>query len=180
MCLSLSQDTGHQFGIAVGLGMLGSVALIEGAGVEARKLLQESATIHREIGQREELGWALAQLGAVELALGNVPQARQHFYEALHTAADIRSFMTFLAVIAEAVPLLIVNGEKERAVELYALASRYPVLNNAQVFDDLVGQLIAVDAASLPPEVVLAAKERGRARDLEATVKELLVELEGQ
>ena len=178
MCLSLSQDTGHQFGIAVGLGMLGSVALIEGAGAEARKLLQESATIHREIGQREELGWALAQLGAVELALGNVPQARQHFYEALHTAADIRSFMTFLAVIAEAVPLLIVKGENERAVELYALASRYPVLNNAQVFDDLVGQLIAVDSASLPPEVVLAAKERGLARDLEATVAELLAEFE--
>jgi len=32
-------------------------------------------------------------------------------------------------------------------------------------------------AATLPPEVVAAAQERGRTRDLDATVEELLVEL---
>lgn len=35
-------------------------------------------------------------------------------------------------------------------------------------------------AATLPPDVVAAAQERGRARDLDATVAELLVELENQ
>jgi hypothetical protein len=38
---------------------------------------------------------------------------------------------------------------------------------------------IATVAATLPPEVVAAAQERGRARDLDATVAELLVELGG-
>lgn len=33
--------------------------------------------------------------------------------------------------------------------------------------------------ATLPPEVVAAAQERGRARDLDATVAELLEELGG-
>jgi hypothetical protein len=37
--------------------------------------------------------------------------------------------------------------------------------------------LVAELEAELPPDVVAAAQERGRARDLEATVAELLVEL---
>ena len=43
-------------------------------------------------------------------------------------------------------------------------------------FEDVSGQHIAAVAATLLPEVVAAAQERGRARDLEATVAELLVE----
>lgn len=38
---------------------------------------------------------------------------------------------------------------------------------------------IGTVAATLPPEVVSAAQERGRARDLDATVTELLAEMSG-
>ena len=38
---------------------------------------------------------------------------------------------------------------------------------------------IAAVAETLPPDVVAAAQERGRVRDLDATVAELLVELGG-
>jgi hypothetical protein len=62
-------------------------------------------------------------------------------------------------------------------VELYALASRYPVVANSQWYEDVAGKQIAAVAATLPPDVVAAAQERGRARDLEATVAELLAEL---
>ena len=71
------------------------------------------------------------------------------------------------------------HGDKERAVEMYALASRYPFFANSQWFDDVAGRHIAAVAATLPPEVVAAAEERGRARDVDATVAELLVELGG-
>jgi tetratricopeptide (TPR) repeat protein len=158
--------------------VLGGVAVIEGAYAEAQRLLQESVTIHREIGQREELGWALSALAATKIALGDVPQARQHIYEALQTAVDIRSFMTSLTVLPQVVLLLIVQGEKARAVELFALLSRYPAATNSRASEDLVGRLVAAVAADLPPEVVTAAQERGQARDLETTVAELLVELE--
>jgi hypothetical protein len=73
--------------------------------------------------------------------------------------------------------LLADRGETERAVELYALASRYPYVANVQWFEDVAGKQIAAVAATLPPDVVAAAQERGRARDLEATVEELLAEL---
>jgi hypothetical protein len=49
---------------------------------------------------------------------------------------------------------------------------------NSRWFEDVAGRHIAAAAAPLPPDVVAAAQERGRARDLDATVAELLVEWE--
>jgi hypothetical protein len=72
-----------------------------------------------------------------------------------------------------------VQGETERAVELYALASRYPHVAHSRWFEDVAGVHIAAVAAGLPPDAVAAAQERGRARDLWATVEELLDELKG-
>jgi hypothetical protein len=63
-------------------------------------------------------------------------------------------------------------------VELYALASRHPYVANSRWFEDVVGKHVTAAAAALPAEVVTAARERGRARDLEATAGELLAELE--
>ena len=48
---------------------------------------------------------------------------------------------------------------------------------NSRWFELVFGRHIAAVAATLPPEVAEAARERGRARDLEATIQELLVEL---
>jgi hypothetical protein len=74
--------------------------------------------------------------------------------------------------------LLAERGETERAVEVYALASRYSLVANSRWFEDVIGRHIAAVAITLPPEVVTAAQERGQARDLWATVGELLAELE--
>jgi hypothetical protein len=48
---------------------------------------------------------------------------------------------------------------------------------NSRWFEDVAGRYIAAGGVTLPPDVVAAAQERGWARDLEATVAELLVEL---
>ena len=78
-----------------------------------------------------------------------------------------------------AVALLLADlSEKKRAVELYALASRYPLVANSRWVEDVAGRHIAAAAATLPPKVAAAAQARGRARDLDATVKELLAKLE--
>jgi hypothetical protein len=51
---------------------------------------------------------------------------------------------------------------------------------NSQWFEDAAGRHITAVAATLPLGVVAAAQEHGRARDLEATVRELLAELEAE
>jgi predicted ATPase len=73
------------------------------------------------------------------------------------------------------------EGQVERAVELYALCDK--VMEGAPgcpAIEDQYGRPIREAAKSLPPEVVAAAQERGRARDWESTAKELLAELEQQ
>ena len=68
------------------------------------------------------------------------------------------------------------QGEKELAVELYALASRYPFVANSCWHELVFERHIAAIAATMPPDVVAAAQERGRVRDVHATVAELAVE----
>ena len=76
--------------------------------------------------------------------------------------------------------LLADQGQTAHAVELYALASRFPYVSNSRWFEDVAGREIAAAAESLPRDVVARAQERGRARDLWATVEELLAEWVGE
>jgi hypothetical protein len=93
-------------------------------------------------------------------------------------AIDPQSFAPTLFSIATVALLFANQDEPERAVELHALAFRYPYFGNSQYRKYTIGRHIAAATANLPPEVVAAAQERGRQRDLFATAKELLSELE--
>jgi hypothetical protein len=141
-------------------------------------LLQESLAIHRKIGSQRELGYLLIYLGIAECELGRLEQARPHFCEGLRSLVESRHFFAALGVLG--IALLYARREEcARAVELYALASCYPFVPNSRLAEDIVGRHIAAVATTLPPETVAAARERGRTRDLWATMEELLEELEG-
>ncbi len=176
--LALSREIGYREGIGYSYWVLGFITLAEEAYAKAEQLLQESVAAFRELGQRDELGSVLGFLGMAFCGLGRLSQAKQHICEALRIGSEIRGFTPSMSAI-RAIALLLTNqGDPERVVELYALASRYPAASNSRLSEDIVGKHISAVAAGLPPEVVAAAQERGRARDLEATVAELLAELE--
>ena len=69
-------------------------------------------------------------------------------------------------------------GLKERAVELYALASHHPFVAKAQLFEDIAGKYIVVATETLPPDVIAAAQERGLELDWWETAEALLNELD--
>ena len=98
--------------------------------------------------------------------------------EALRVGCETGTFRPRITPLPAMALLFLDDGALERAVELYALASRYPYVACSHWFEDVAGTHIADMSAGLPADVVAAAQERGRARDLDATVKELLVELE--
>jgi predicted ATPase len=178
MGLTLARQAGWRQEEGLSLELLGEVALVEGAYAEAREHLQESAAILRETRQLE-LSEVLAVLGYAARGLDQVPQAEGHLSEALRTASAIRTIFPLVTALPAIALLLADRGEVERSVELYALASRYPRVANSRWFEDIARNHIAAVAATLPPKVVAAAQARGRARDLDATVTELLVELGG-
>jgi tetratricopeptide (TPR) repeat protein len=178
IALPIAQELDDQTGVGLYLFLLGSVALAEEAYAEAWQLLEESVAISREIKYREFLDQGLAVRGYAARGLGQLPQAQQYLCEVLQIVADNRAFIPSMLALPAVALLLVDRGEVERAVELYGLASRYEFVANSRWFEDVAGRHIAEVAATLPPEVVAAAQERGRARDLDATVAELLAELE--
>jgi tetratricopeptide (TPR) repeat protein len=178
--LALSREIGHRPHIGQACWLLGCVLLVEGADHEGQVLFQESVQHFREMERGEQLGWALAGLACAERALDHHAQARQFLHEALRICIEIGSVGTSLlpAVALTAMALLLADqGEGERAVELYALASRYPFVARSRWFQDLFGRPIASAAAALPPDVIEAAEERGGSGDMVATLSELLAEL---
>jgi tetratricopeptide (TPR) repeat protein len=172
--LGLAREMGHRWATAGFLGLLGSVALAERAYVEARGWFQESAAVLQEIGQREGLGEAFACLGYVARRSGEGGQAWRHVREALSAAVERHLFLPLITALPAVALLLIDAGDAERALELYSLASCHGYVANSQWFEDVAGKEIAAVAATLPPDVVAAAQDRGRALDLWETAEELL------
>jgi predicted ATPase len=180
--LARFRETGYRWGMERCCCYLAFGALATGAYDEAQRWLQESIGLCREIKQRGHLGQALALLALANRASGHLLQARQHLYDALRVAQDVRDYetFTFQTIVILAMALLLADeGQGERAVELYATASRYPLVANSRLVQDLAGRHLAAVAAQLPPEAATAALARGRARDLEAAVTDSLAELGG-
>jgi serine/threonine-protein kinase PknK len=184
-CLHRIEDTGPIAHMGRALSTLGCVALAEGAYAQAHERLWDSFEIYRGLGQqgRMGMGWCLANLSHAARGLRSPDQARQHLGQALRAAdEDERPRPRIWAIVAAAMHLadLATSSpqEGERAVELYALASRYPAVANSRWFEEIAGKQIAALAARLPEEVVAAARARGRARDLVATVADLRGEFE--
>jgi tetratricopeptide (TPR) repeat protein len=159
---------------------LGRLALTEGAYDEAREWLEQAVAAFQEFGMPYWTGEARATLAYyVARGLGQPAQARQHLRVALRMAAETGYRNVALQSLPAMALLLADGGEVERAVELYALASRYPYVANSRWFEDVAGKQLKTLIETLPPKAVAAAQERGRARDLDATVRELLNEMDG-
>jgi predicted ATPase len=177
--LTRSQESGLRSQAANCAVELGRLALAEGAyGAAQEWLLQSIAIYHEARGMRWRASEAPAALAYVARGLGQSAQAWQHLGAALRTAAELHAYNAVLHSLPAVALLLMDGGEVERAVELYALASRHPFVANSRWFEDVAGKHITAAAATLPPDAAAAAQERGRARDLWATVEELLAELE--
>jgi tetratricopeptide (TPR) repeat protein len=176
--LRLARETDYQLALECSFVYLGWVALGDEAYADARRWFQDGMRAVQSSGRRANMIRALAGLGFAERGLGNRRQAREHFCAGLETASDLGFTEWFLHCAGAMALLLADEGHKEQAVELYALVLRYPWVANSQWWEDIAGKQIAAVAATLPPDVVAAAQARGRARDLQATVRELLEELE--
>jgi hypothetical protein len=139
--------------------------------------MQESAAVYREVGPKDDLGLALACLAIAAHGLGDTPGVRQHLSQALEIAQESGAVPPLLWALPATALLLAGEGENERAVELYALASRFPLVARSRWFTNVAGNTLADVAAALPVKQVAVLQECGRARDLQATIKDLLSEL---
>ncbi len=142
----------------------GAMALADGAHARACAHFQKSLAV-----QEPDVVWDWNGLAA--RGMGRRAETWERLIVELRKAVEFRRFTPLMFALSGLALLLADEGEAERALELYALAARHPVVANSRWYKHIVAV-----AATLPPEVVAAAQERGRARDLEAAVAELLIE----
>jgi tetratricopeptide (TPR) repeat protein len=168
---------GAKIGLALMLHYAGWVALTLGAYDDAAALLQESIALHRQSGNVGQVGWPLAQLGYAHWLLGDRLRAQAELLEVIQSTARQQVFLPVLFALPAIALMLAEQGRPERAVELYALAWRHPVIANARNFIDSFGRPLEAVVAALPPDIAAAAQARGRALDLWATAATLQAEL---
>jgi tetratricopeptide (TPR) repeat protein len=165
---------------AVGASLVGlmHVALAERTYTEARGLLTEAIPLFIGAGEHFFLSQTYAYGALAERGASNRAQARRHAIAALRTALEIHSWLQVVYAFWAIALLLADDAELERAVELYVLTERaYPPCNDAWSHVIARRELAGI-AAALPVDVAAAAQARGQARDLWATARELLAELE--
>ena len=172
--LALYREIGNPQGISDELGDLGEGANVIGEYAQAAQLAQESLAVYRKV-TNQPYSWGFRVLGNAACGLRDFQEARRCFRQALERAMKNRWMSHTLLILVGIATLLAAEGEKERALELLALVLHHPV--SWQMAKDRAAPLIAQLEAELPPNVVAAAQARGRLRDLEATIQELLVEL---
>ena len=175
--LALAREHGPRSCVALNLLLLGCLELAQGVPATAHPLLEESAAVYREARPKDDLALALACLAIAARRLGDTPGARQHLCHALEIAQESGAVPPLMWALPATALLLASEGENERAVELYALASHFPLVAKSRWFADVAGNILAEAAAALPAEGVTVLQERGQMRDLEATAAELLAEL---
>jgi len=164
--------TGNRAGVLMTLGNLGMVVSGLGQYVEAKQRYQEALTLSLEIGDRWMRGALLDSLGDVTYTLGDDTEAARNFGESLRLVLEVGAIPSALLALAGIAKFRVRAGNPDQALELLGLVLHHPACDDEtrQRAEPLLAELRAV----LPPEVVEAALERGRARTVEEVAAEIL------
>ena len=174
----LSRACGFHDGIVNSATSLGDVALAEGGCAAALECYERARALDPELA-KFGTWYASVHVILAELGIGDLARARAELAAQARRWGEREDVLGRASRLAAGAVWLAGAGQAERAVELYALASTHPHIAASRWWGDVAGRHVGAAAAALPAEVVAAAQERGRGRELHTTLLELLVELEG-
>ncbi len=155
------------------LSTLGFSALALEKYPEARQHLEEAARVQPK-SRSTDRGLSLAWLGYAERCLGQDSQAVTTLIQALNAIFENQVNQSHLMVLPAAAVLLADQGEIELALEVYALARQESSIANSAFYETVAGRALAERSAGLGAATIAAIQARGRERDLQATLEQLL------
>ena len=171
--LELTEQSGLRAGNSNARLTLGCVCIAAGDYATAAEWLDVNP---EELREATNLRDALQPRQVLVVALqaqGKRDEAWAEFRRCVATSARSLEFWVHLTTLGAASVLLADSGKVERAIELCELMVQNPFAASSRCFQDLFASPVALAAAGLPAEVAEAARERGRQRDLVATIREL-------
>ena len=195
--LAITQELGHPGELGFSFCQLAYIYNDMEDYQEARKYALEALKISKGIGYTWTISRSLSVLSVTAANLKDFQAAWNYIYEALEIAVDTQTHPLILLALMHLAILLAkdtnrfkheetdpneeaisIKLSKERAIEILTLVMNHPT--TWQVYKDKAARLQVELATELPPEVVAAAQERGKPRDLMDTVRELLAELNNE
>jgi tetratricopeptide (TPR) repeat protein len=175
--LAIVRDLGHREFQSWCLSRLGAAVLAQGRQADAAGLLAEGLALAESSGDPQGMAYTHNQLGELAFKQGARDTARQHWRAALEMARRMQGreqLLVILNALMGLATLLTAEGAAERAIELLTLVRRAATIDRRT--ETKVEQQLAGLEASLPAGQFTAAQARGRARELEATLAEILAE----
>ena len=176
--LAIFTDIGILERMAAVLGNLGEALNLLGDSREALRTAKEGLTLAERIGNQYWIARGYMIMGNAASGLQEFRQARRYYLQSLQVASAAGALgVTLLDVLGYAA-ILAREGDTGRAQELLALVLCHPA--SWQLAKDRALALVGELEANSSPKEAAAARERGHARNLDATVAELLAELGGE
>jgi predicted ATPase/DNA-binding SARP family transcriptional activator len=176
--LALARKIGDQRAVGHAQFVLAVIEQIRNNTDDAYALLQECIPMFRSVEGAGELGWGLTVLAYSEYKRGDLSAAQQCIVEALQIGGGLLAAISSWITLTIVAGILAEEGDYEQAIELYAFAAQFPMVAKSNWTDEIAGNYIGEIAETLPSNVVADAKARGRARNLDDTISEILAELE--
>jgi predicted ATPase len=154
------------------LDLLGTITYDQGDYAQARRIYRECLAIAEDLGLPQRVALGHKQLGFVLGALGEDDAAWEHFVRALQMALEDGATDVLVDALIGVAGLLARRGELTRAAELAALADAHPSsAPHLRHFRDEAALQQALKSTLADYD---AAWARGRGRDLDAAVAEVL------
>lgn len=157
----------------------GSARLALDVGEAAYQELVKAVGMLREITSWDYLCEALAVLGCAHILTDEYLQAREALLEASELVFRVGIAQLAAPVVAAYAHLLLMTNGEDRAVELFAAASREVYIARSRWWQDVVGRRIKEVVKTLPENSVSDAQLRGDGGNLWQVMTEVLSELRG-
>jgi len=170
--IEITGNLNHARNKAATLGNLGGILMQEGQYEEALKLLLQGLEIHRNTGYRFGTAIALDNVGTAHFHLGNDQDALYFLRQSIREARDIRSELIVLDAMVSIAGLRARSGEKESALELVGLIRNHSKTDPETI--QSIEKLMPEISNGLDKTIVRAAEERGKLRELNDVIDEVL------
>ncbi|MEN8173511.1 MAG: BTAD domain-containing putative transcriptional regulator, partial [Chloroflexota bacterium] len=180
MIESINYDFEEKYFYAYGNAMMirGMYLLAQGEIEDAEDCLEKCIDFCEEFNFILVRGELLGLSGILQVGSEKLQQAERNILEALRTGREFGAYCIIVQAIPAAAYLIGSQGDATLAIEIYEFAKQRAFVKNSQWFEDTIGCKINALARELPSKVVKDAKRRGRDRDEDATITDLIHILE--
>ncbi len=172
--LSLAEQAGDPWLILDTYNLLGQGALLRGRYAEARRYFDRMLALSSEISSPWGVQSGNSRLANLAVTLNDFAEARRRYRSVLEFDVEVGSRQSQMRSLRGIAELFIAENQTSRAVELAALMQHYPAAMTIRRNE--AADLLSLLQAQLAPDDYLEAVEAGRARDLDATLHELIAE----